>query len=314
MPAIACSCSALGTLGIMLTESAGTAPRTFSNTSIRHEIIYENVGTTRKLEHTNAITGSLSRLSSGVREKSYLSQGTIAVQPSPRQLTTWLPRIFGGPLSGTNVALADNLPSFDILVYRENGIFQYTNCVVAQAMLRGKTSNGGDSTEFMELLINVIGNAELVDAVSWPNPEPALVTTLDTLPYVFPETEFDIGGNLVEYEAFSMMIDNNLDVRFFNNNFAQCVRSTGRNIEIELQAPFTCDNLDYALLLNTTASTGSFSMAAGNTSTDFAFPALRNTFVTPTIAGRQMIPLKFGLEAYATSATKEVVITHDATL
>lgn len=314
MPAIACSCSALGSLGIMLTESTGSAPRTFNNLSIRHEIIYENVGTNRKLEHTNAITGSLSLLSSGVREKSYLSQGTIAVQPSPLQLTTWLPRIFGGPLTGTNVVLADTLPTFDILVYRENGIFQYTNCVVAQAMLRGKTSNGGESTEFMELLINVIGNAELIDAVAWPAPAPALITTLDALPYTFPDTTFDINAVEIEYEAFSMMVDNNLDVRFFNKRFAQCVRSTGRKIEIELQAPFTCSNLAAALALNATADDGEFVMASGATSTTFTFPALRNTFTTPTIGGRQMIPLKFGLEAYATSATKEAVITHDATL
>jgi hypothetical protein len=298
----------------MLTESTGTAPRTFSNTSIRHEIIYENVGTNRKLEHTNAITGSLSLLSSGVREKSYLSQGTIAVQPSPRQLTTWLPRIFGGPIFGTSVALSDTLPTFDILVYRENGIFQYTNCVVAQAMLRGRTSNGGDSTEFMELLINVIGNAELIDAVSWPDPEPALVTTLDALPYVFPDTTFAINSVPVEYESFSMMVDNNLDVRFFNKRFAQCVRSTGRKISIELQSPFTCDNLDAALALNTAADDGQFTMAYGATSTSFIFPALRNTFTTPTIGGRQMIPLKFGLEAYATSSNPEAVIMHDATL
>jgi hypothetical protein len=314
MPAIACSCSALGTLGIMLSESTGTAPRTFADTSIRHEIIYENVGTNRKLEHTNAITGSLSRLSSGVREKSYLTQGTIAVQPSPRQLTTWLPRIFGGTLSGTNIPLTDTLPTFDLLIYRENGLFQYTDCVVAQALLRGKTSNGGDSTEFMELLINVIGNAELIDTATWPDPEPALVTTLDALPYVFPDTDFEINGTAIQYESISMMVDNNLDVRNYNERFPQCVRSTGRDVEIELQAPFTCTNLDSAIALNTAADDGEFILAYGTTSTSFAFPALRNTFITPTIAGKRMIPLKFGLEAYATSSTKEVVVTHDATL
>lgn len=314
MPAIACSCSALGSLGIMLTESTGNAPRTFNNLSKRHEFVYENVGTNRAIEHTNAINGSLSLLSTGVREKSYLAQGTIAIQPSPKELSVWLPRIFGGPLSGTDVALSDNLPTFDIMIYRENGLFQYTDCIVAQALLRGKSSNGGESTEFMELLINVIGEAEITSGLTWPNPEPALVTTLDYLPYTFPETTFEINNVAMPYEAFSMSVNNNVDVRFYNSRFAQCVRSTGRSIEMEVVSPFTCTALADALTLNTSAVAGEFKMELGNTSTTFAFPALRNTFRTPTISGKQMIPLTFGLRAFATSGSKEAVITHDDTL
>ncbi len=314
MPTIACSCTALGSLGILLTEQTGSAPRTFDVDSKRHEIIYENVGSNRTLEHTNAITGSLSKLISGVREKSYLSQGTIAVQPSPAQLSIWLPRIFGGALSGTNIPLTDDLPTFDIMIYRENGLFQYTDCVVAQALLRGKTSNGGQTSEFMELLINVIGKAELTSGLTWPNPEPPLATTADYLPYMFPETTFTVGATNISYESISMAVNNNLDVKFFNNRTAQCVRSTGRDVEIELQSPFTCVNLAQSLALNTAASTGSLLMAFSTMSTQFAFPALRNEFSTPTIAGKQMLPLKFNLKAYATAAAKEVVITHDATV
>jgi hypothetical protein len=298
----------------LLSESTGNAPRTFNNASKRHEFVYENVGTNRAIEHTNAINGSLSLLSTGVREKSYLAQGTIAIQPSPKELSVWLPRIFGGPLTGTNVVLSDNLPTFDLMIYRENGLFQYTDCIVAQALLRGKTSNGGESSEFMELLINVIGRAEITSGLTWPNPEPALATTLDYLPYVFPDTKFYINAVEMPYESISMSINNNPDIRFFNSRFAQCVRSTGRSIEIELQSPFTCTALADALSLNTASNDGEFVMELGNTSTSFEFPALRNTFTTPTAAGKQMIPLKFGLRAFATSGAKEAVITHDDTL
>lgn len=315
MGLITCSCSALGALGKLITEETGTAPRTFDDNSIRHELIYETLGTKRLLQYTGAITGSLSRFSGGVREKSYLSQGTIAVQPSPAQLTTWLPRIFGGPLVGTNVALSDNPPEFDVLVYRENGIFQYTDAVVAQAVLRGRTANGGKSLEFMELLINVVGKAEQINQVAWPVPEPALGTTEDYLPYMFFESELTLNGIEVEYEAFSMVVNNNVDVRFYNKNVAQCIRSTGRDIEMMVQAPFTCDNLTEALSLNTTSGTGQFKLetATANMSTIIAFPALRNTFETPTIPGKQTVPLKFGLEAYSLLGNDEATITHDAT-
>lgn len=313
MGTIACSCSSLGALGKLLTEEAGTAPRTFSDTSIRHEFVYETLKTKRALQYTGAITGALSRFSRGVRESSYLSQGTIAVQPSPAQLTTWLPRIFGGPLAGTNVALSDNPPEFDCLVYRENGIFQYTDAVVAQAVLRGRTSNGGKSLEFMELLINVVGKAELINAVTWPSPEPALGATVDYLPYTFWESELTLNGIEVEYEAFTMVVNNNVDVRFYNKNVAQCIRATGRDIEMMVQAPFTCDNLTEALSLNTTQGTGQFKLESGNMSTTFDFPAIRNTFESPTIPGKQTVPLKFGLEAYSVAGNDEVTITHDAT-
>lgn len=314
MGTVACSCSALGALGKLLTEDTGTAPRTFDNTSLRHEFIYETLGTERKLQKTNSVTGNLADLASSVRSRSYLTQGAIAIQPSPAQLTTWLPRIFGGPVDGTDIGLSNNLPEFDVLVYRENGIFQYTDAQVAQAVLRGRTSNGGDSLEFMDLIVNVVGKAELIDQVTWPDPEPSLPTTVAYLPYVFTETSFDLGVRNVDYEAITIIVNNKLDIRFYNNSTPSCIRATGRDINIGIQTPFTCDNLDDAESYNTTAGTATFTMASGNMSTIFAFPAVRNTFMTPTIPGKQTVPFKFGLEAYSPNTDGiNVVITHDDT-
>lgn len=314
MPTISCSCSALGALGQLLTEETGTAPRTFSPTSLRHEFVYETLGTERNLQSTNTVTGNLANLASSVREKSYLTTGQIAIQPSPAQLSVWLPRIFGGPLVGTDVALSNNPPSFDCLVYRENGIFQYTDAVVSQAMLQGKTANGGEELEFMSLIVAIVGKEELINPGAWPLPEPALPTTIDYLPFTFWETELVLNGIDVEYESIKIMVNNKLDVKFFNKPFPSCIRATGRDIKIGIDAPFTCNNLTEALSLNTTAGTGQFSMASGNMSTVLDFPAIRNAFKTPTIKGKQTIPLEFNLEAYApTTAGINVVITHDAT-
>lgn len=313
MGTISCSCIAIGQVGKLLSEAGGTAPRTFDNGSLRHEFVYENVGTERMVQHTGAITGSLSRFDSGTRESPYLTQGSIAIQPSPVQLTQWLPRIFGGAVSGTNIPLADVLPTFDLLIFRDNGIFQYTDCVVAQAMIRGRTSNGGKSLSFLEMIINIIGKEEQIDQVSWPSPEPALPTGVENLPYIFPEATFSLDGDNVEMESFSMMVDNNLAVKFFNKSFPGCIRATRRDIKLDLKTPFTCDTLDSALLYNTVSDIGELKFTTTGMSTAFAFSALRNTFKTPTIPGNQDIPMEYGFQAFRTAANPEVTITHDAT-
>lgn len=311
---IACSCIALGSLSKLLTESTGTAPRTFADTSIRHEFLYETLGTERQLQSTNAVTGDINALKTSVRPAPYMVQGQIAVQPSPKQLKTWLPRIFGGPITGTSVAVNNTLPSFDCLVYRENGFFQYTDAMVAQAVLRGKTTNGGEGVQFMELIVALVGKTEILSGLSWPDPEPALGYTVDYLPYTFWDAELSLDTVDVPFEEFTMVVNNFIDVRFFNSQTPQCIRGTSRSIQMDIKVPFTCDNLAESLDMNSTDRAGVFRLESGNCSTNFAFPALRNTFRTPTSPGRTMIPLKYDLMALAPAdGTPNVTITHDDT-
>lgn len=310
---VTCTCSALGSIGKLITESAGSAPRAFSATSLLHEFIYESVGTKRTIASSNSITGSLANTKTSVRSGSYLTQGAIAIQASPKELRRWLPRIFGG-ITGSNVTLSNTLPTFDVLVYRENGLFHYTDCVVAQAVLRGKTSSGGDQVEFMDFIVQIVGKEERIDTTAWPDPEPTLGVTADFLPYMFYESNLTLGSLPVEYEKIDLIVNNNLDVKFFNKRFPSCVRMTNREIKLNVQAAFTCDNLDTALSANTTSIGGVFSLVTAGMSTVFTFADLRNTFETPTIPGKASYPQKFSLEAYADAADGiNVAITQDDT-
>jgi hypothetical protein len=310
---VACTCAALGSAGKLITESTGSAPRTFSSASLQHEFIYESLATKRPIASTNSITGGLAKMKSSVRNGSYLTQGAIAVQASPKELRRWLPRIFGG-ISGSNVVLSNNLPTFDVLVYRENGIFHYTDCMVAQAVLRGKTSSGGDKVEFMDFIVQLVGKQELIDITAWPATDPTMGVTADFLPYTFDESSATLAAVAVEYEKIDLIINNNLDVKFFNKPYPSCVRMTNREIRLDIQAAFTCDNLDTALAANTAAIAGTFSLATTGMSTVFSFPNLRNTFESPTIPGNTTFPQKFSLEAYASAADGiNVTITQDDT-
>lgn len=313
MGIISCECIAIGSLGKLLSESTGSAtPRTFNESSIRHEFVYETLGTVRQPQHTNAINGSISRYSSGSRERAYMTQGSLGLQASPNQFTHWLPKIFGGPISGTDIALNDILPRFDMLVFRDNAIVQYTNCVVAQAMLRGRSSNGGQNADFIEMIINVVGEQELIDQVSWPDPEPELGMEMADLPYIFPEATLRIDNVVTEMESFQLSINNNLAVKFFGEMYPTCIRATRRDLRLDVVSPFTCDNIDASLASHNDFVTGSLGFAMANMSTLFQFPAMRNTFKTPTIEGPQDIPLEFSFEALRTATDEEVTITHDA--
>lgn len=266
------------------------------------------------LQTTNAVTGDVNALKTSVRPAPYMVQGQIAIQPSPKQLTTWLPRIFGAAISAGSLTPTNTLPTFDCLVYRENGFFQYTDAVVAQAVIRGRTNNGGEGMQFMEMIVALAGKSELISGVTWPDPEPALGTTAAFLPYTFWESTLELNSTEVPYEEFTMVVNNTLDVRFFNKQTPQCMRGTSRQIQLEVKVPFTCDNLDESLALNLADNDGTFTLESGNCSTVFTFPALRNNFETPTTPGRTMIPLKFDLMAFGPSdGVPNVTITHDDT-
>lgn len=312
---VACACSALGSQVRLLTESTGSsAPRTFDSSSLQHEVVYETVGTKRKVAASGAVNGTGVDLASSVRPGSYLTQGVISIPPSPKELKRWLPRVFGGVVSGSNVTVTNTLTPFDVLVYRENGIFHYTDAVVAQAVIRGKTSSGGDSVEFMDMLIQIVGKQELIDVTAWPDPAPSLTYTADWLPYTFYESGLVLDSLAVEYDAISMVVNNNLDVKFYNQQYPSCIRLSKRTIELGIQAAFTCDNLATALEANTADITGAFDLTTTGMATTFTFSKLRNTFETPNMSGPGSFPQKINLQALAATANGiNVVITQDDT-
>lgn len=334
MPAIVCNCSSIGQNGRLLIETTGTGPRTFTGTSTRVEFLYETLGTKRNLQHTDSITGTTSRLITGVRPKSYLTQGVIALQASPSNLHLMLPFILGGTAGAVgsglgidvdadgndrNYPLESILPTFDAMVYRESGIFQYTDLQVAQAILRGKTANGGEANDFMELLLVVIGQQEIItrfgDPSPWPAVEPALPITVDYLPYAFWESDFYLNNVKMPFEEFKLTVDNMLSIKFYDELFPTCIRSTGRKISMEGDLPFTCAALEETLDLYNAQGTAEFRMATPPTTptfhSSFRLPFARAEWQTPTIRNKADLPFKVMVEGYASAGLDEMVTTND---
>lgn len=338
MPLISCSCSAIGSLARILVEPSNTdcTPATFSDASERTEFLFERIGSKRNIAYTNSITGTISRLRTGVRQKSYLVQGVLSLQLSPHNADLWLPRISGGVLGAAGsgaltdtdgdgndkeVTLSSILPKFDLLVYRESHIAQYTCCQVANAMIRGKTSNGGDGQEFIELIIVVIGQEEIItqdgEPSPWPATEPPLVTTPNALPYAFWESEISLNGIDIPYDEFSIGINNNLSVSFRNKLFPTCIRSTGRNVDMNIKAPGICDPIREALSLNETEGTAELNLSTPDPvsmHTDLQIPFARSTFETPNANGRGEIFTDLNIEGFSDQGDDEVIIQNDSTI
>lgn len=315
---MASDCAAVGSFSRFAVDAVDA---TFGAASERYSILYEDLGSHRVLQGFSGITGTRSRWAGRVRNKSYLVQGKVALNPSPNDLSKWLPRIFGGPLSAGAVTLADVLPAFDVLVDRENGVFRYRGMQVAQAVIRGQTANGGDSEDVIEMILVLIGLSEKTpdDASppTWAGAIPELGEAAADTPYVFFESSLTVptAGTNIPGDQFALVVNNHLMVRFRNSVSPVCIRATDRSIQVSAQIPFTTAYHTLMYNMNTVASTGVFKLLStgGAFNTTFTFPALRNVYVTPAVAGKVEVPMKIMLEAGRTVSLAEVAIAHDAT-
>lgn len=304
-------CAALGSMTRML-MLGGDLPRTFGGTRV--DFLYETLSSNRGLDSKNHITGTRSHYSSGVREKSYVVSGTIAFHPSPTQLAQLLPYILGGTASGTSFPIADPLPSVDFLVERENGLFRYTEMLCAQAILRGRSAQGGEEPELVELITHWVGKAERIDLDSFPGSPPAIANgTLDLVPYTFSNCALTINSVTRYFDAFNLLIDNRLMVRMRNSLTATCIRATDRLVRLQVTGPFTESTLGDAEFLNTTPYGGVLTLTNASVATTFTFPSLLNVFKTPTAKNKGEMPLELNLEAYRTTGSAEIVVTNDST-
>jgi hypothetical protein len=232
------------------------------------------------------------------------------MQASPIEFSRWIPRIFGAATGSDYVS--NTLPEFDVIVYRENGIFRYTDAVVAQAVIRGKSGKTSESVEFIDLIVQLIAKSETITqeedaAGDWPGTEPALGTTNAYAPYAFWESSLEVNNAEIEYDSFTMVVNNMVDYRLNNKQTPTCVRSMGRSIEIDFQLPFTCQAMGASLTLNTTALDTELNFNTTNMHTRFTFPKSRTVFYTPTIPGKTYVPLKMKIKPYATSSTVGLV-------
>jgi len=308
---MASSCAALGSFSRLLVQDGG-APRTFTDTSERYAFLSESIQSNRIIQGRRRIVGTRDVWSGGQRTHSYVIAGDLVLQPGPADLSKWLPRIFGGALSGGVVLPADTLPTFDMLVDRENGIWLYTNCQVARAVFTSSTALGSEEDELMELVMTIVAETE-TDGQSWPSPAPAINNTAAYAPYNHSEGALTINSVSRLTDSFNLMVDNHIFMRARGSLTPNCIRAGDRTIRLQTRNPFITGTQSDALTLWSTGYAGTVKYTNGGMSTEFVFPNLRNTYNTPNVSSKNEIPLVLNLEASRTSSDPVVTINHDAT-
>lgn len=301
------TCAAWGALGKLLVQG-GNNPRTFSGTSERYSFVYEGLSSTRNQIGKNSIQGSRSRTGNRVAKESYQIGGPIMLQLGPDELELWLPRILGGTKSGSNFDPAETLPTFDVLVHRDNGIWKYTDCQVDKAVFRCRSGPGGGDSEIVETVVLLQAMTEL-DGQSWPGSEPAVPSGAGYIPYTIAQAALSLNSTSFSFDTFNLMIDNQLIVRNRNSLTPTCIFPGGRMVGLQIQLPFISGSWTVAEALYDTGAAGSITLTAGARSCTFSFPDLRNAQETPNIPGKTEIPLQLNLEAFRTSSLPEIRVT-----
>lgn len=308
---MASNCAALGSFSRLLVQG-GNAPRTFTNSSERYAFLSESIQSNRILQGRRRIVGTRDLYSGSIRPHSYVIAGDLVLQPGPAELTAWLPRILGGTFNAGVLTPADTLPSFDMLLDRENGVFLYTNCQVARAVFTSSTALGSEQEELLELVMTIVAETE-TDGQTWPNPEPAINNAAEYAPYMHSEGALTINSNSRLCDSFNIMIDNDIFMRARGSLTPNCIRAGDRRIRLQTRNPFITTTQSDALTLWSTGYSGKVKYTNAGMSTEFVFPNLRNTYNTPNVSSKNEIPLVLNLEAARTSTDPMVTINHDAT-
>lgn len=309
-------CAAVGSLAVMLvmprTNTTDSDP-TFNASSEIYPFLYEDVKAVRKRVSSNLITGSGSQYSSRSTKASYVPQGPIGLQLGPAELDKWLPRILGADESSNVFAISESIKLFDMMIYRDNGVFYYRNCVVAAALFQSKSADGGDEEEILNTQLRIIAREEDLTK-SWPATIPTHFDGEDYAPYTHGQHRFSINGTAYNSMETSILIDNGIQARTRNSLTPNCVFKTRRRIRAMITAPFTTGAWSAAQSLYDAADDVRLRWETGTGVSDealqFDFPLMLNTQEPPTAKGHGEMPLQFMLEAQASASGNELSVTN----
>jgi hypothetical protein len=250
---------------------------------------------------------------------SYVPVGRLHLQPGPLALDNWLPRILGGTKVGNNIDPAETLPSFGMLIHRDNGIFRYDDCVVGQAIFRGQSgpSEGGEQ-EVIDMVLLIYAKAETGpndgSPPTWPGSVTALQEGAQHDPYIFGQGVLSLAGNSRPFDEFVLSIDNRVAPRMRNSLTPTCFLPLGRSVKLQTKNPFLTTTHTDAFNSWSTGIAGSLVFTSGAYSLTCTFPHLRNTYESPTVPGKTEIPLAMNFDCLSTQATGyEIRFTNDST-
>lgn len=189
------------------------------------------LGLTEQLIDPNGMRGTRSHVSERVRTGTRRVDGTILMCPTPVELVTLLPMIFGGTPSGTSYPLGENLTLFNLFGVRDSTVYTYSDCAVESATF--SCSEGGP----MQLAMTVVGKDEAESGTAG-----ALVPDITTGPFVLADAAVSVASSSREVSAFELTIQNVLEVKYRNSLTPTQIKATDRIVTLGLPISLGTDS------------------------------------------------------------------------
>ena len=277
------------------------------------ELISGDFGLVEEGIHAQGMHGSRSHWAARTRANTRKASGSITLQPNAIELSVLLPFILGADANGTTFALAETLPSFTVVMDKDNATdgktYTYNGCKCGKAVFSAE--QGG----LLSVQMDVEGRDESIGAAGT---FPALTLNVATGPFVFSDAVISVAGSNYSFKRFSLTVDNQLDAdRFMNSQTRTAIPTRGRVVSLELDGPAGQNHATYP-----TAATLAAGVAVVLTLTNtvhavsIAFSLLKVHFPRRTAvwSGRDelMLPLMGDSRASA-AAGDELTITLDST-
>ena len=264
------------------------------------EFLSCDVGKRAALIESPGMRGTRSHFKDSVNEGPYTVSGSLVMEPRPDELAFWLPFILG-----TSGALTEAIAEFCLTVDKVAAVYKYTGCKVNRARFQSQERQN------LKMTLEIEGKTEVPAAAGT---FPDLSATLSVLqPYIHQQGVLTV-GSAKEFKTAEVLIDNALVLDRFLNSLTRTELSPGdRIIKLTTDNPFTSDELAlYVLAIAGSAATLVYTN--GTKSVTFSFANLKVPAQGPAIQSRTAeIPLRLEFQAFQDGATKELVVTNDAT-
>jgi hypothetical protein len=259
------------------------------------------LGLTEQFIDTNQLRGTRSHSSERVRRGNRRVDGTINMCPTPVELATLLPLIYGGTPSGTSYPLGESLTLFNLFAIRDSTVYTYENCAVESATF--SASEGGP----MQVSLTVVGKEETVGGTA------GATTLLDltTQPFVLMDAVATVASSTRQISGFSLTIRNFLEVKYRNSTTPTQIVATDREVTLDLPISFGTDSALYGSALAGVAV--SLALTNGNTSLTWSATKVQAPKNPIPIGERNIIDFPWRGVARKDSTTLELTTVLDST-
>lgn len=317
---MACAQGALSRLYV----EPGSSPYTFDTSSETYEFLSEDLRKKGTVINTNGIRGTRSQHSGRSRLGPYTIDGSILFNPDPAMLDNWLPRILGANEVTDVFAVAEGLPSFAVLIDRVTQTFEYRDCYVNRAVFQGRSNQFGGEPSPLVMNLDVVGKSRVTGTAVPQVYIPVSTTTpgqKSNSPYIFEDGVLTMQAATRQIIDFTLLIDNNLLVRFTNSLTATMICPQSRTVAFRCTMPYSGSTPVSNMLDQSTFAAATLVFTNGTVSTTFSLAQLQVETVDPVVRGKQEIVLEITGIARMTSNpesssdpanfVREIIVTNE---